>query len=196
MPRDVSHRARCPRCRLHLERCLCAALPVHDSPVAVTVVQHWKEARKPTSTGHLLSELLAGADRRLYGQRDTPFDPTALDEDDVWLVFPPRDPPDPLPATLPRRLVFVDGTWAQARRMARRIPALARLPRIALHTVAPPRRRLREPPTPEGRATLEACADVLAHFGHKALAHALLDDLDRYVQATLAQRGLPSGAPP
>ena len=196
MARHVQTKPRCPRCRLHSDRCICVSLPNLTPPIPVVMLQHWKEARKPTSTGGLFTRLAEGCEQRVYGDRDRPFDTSGLDAPGSWLVFPPREPPDPLPAEPPTQLVVVDGTWGQASRMVRHIPELARLPRLSF--VAPARdvRRLRLPHSPEARSTLEAVAAAFRVLGHTPFADELECLHDHYVFETLRQRGIPRSQMP
>lgn len=191
MPRHSHLTPRCPRCRLHVERCICALLPTVVCPTPVVVVQHWKEARKPTSTGSLVASLLERGSRRIYGDRDRPFDTSGLDTPGTWLVFPDRAGAAPAPEGVCRQLVLVDGNWNQASRMARRIPILAELPRLALTAPARPARRLREPPDPTACSTMEAAARALRSIGEATAADQLEALHDVFVMETLRQRGIP-----
>jgi DTW domain-containing protein YfiP len=78
---------------------------------------------------------------------------------------------------VPDRVVVLDASWAQARRMTQRIDALRGLPRIALpaHVTqsAAPLPRLRRPPHADGMSTIEAMACVLALAGESDHAEAL-----------------------
>ncbi len=191
MARHAHAKSRCARCRLHNDRCGCAWLPDLTAPIGMVVVQHWKEARKPTSTGGLLSRLASNCPQRIYGARDQPFDAAGLDADGTWLVFPSREPSPPLPDVLPRQLVIVDGTWAQASRLVRRIKVLSTLPRLSFSVAARPVRRLRLPHAPEARSTMEAAADAYRVLGYSGFATQLETVHDRFVYETLVQRGIP-----
>ncbi len=191
MPRFATAVARCPRCKLQPARCICADLPRLTSPVSVVVVQHWKEARKPTSTGHLLGSVLTNCRIERYGDQDYAFDATAVEGPDTYLVFPPRDPPDALPTHAPQKIVLLDGTWSQASRMANRVPGVVGLPRLSFADEARPCVRLRVPHLPEARSTIEAAASAFRWLGDPETAAALESIHDLYVRHTMAQRGMP-----
>ena len=190
MARHAHAKPRCSRCRLHVDRCGCDWLPDLTAPIDMVVVQHWKEARKPTSTGGLLSRLASNCPQRIYGARDQPFVAAGLDAEGTWLVFPSRESDPPPPAVLPRQLVIVDGTWAQARRLVHRIPVLGALPRLSFSVAARPVRRLRLPHAPEARSTMEAAADAYRVLGFEDFARRLEAVHDRFVRETLGQRGI------
>jgi DTW domain-containing protein YfiP len=67
--------------------------------------------------------------------------------------------------------VILDATWAQARRMLQRIPALQTLPRVSLPGFVA--ERLREPTVKGGMSTIEALAQALDRLGDAAAARAL-----------------------
>jgi DTW domain-containing protein YfiP len=99
-------------------------------------------------------------------------------------------PQQKLPAELPRRLVVLDGTFRQARRMYRSIRALREMPELALAPPAVAPLRLRDPRRPDGMSTLEAIAHALALLEGEHVAaplHALYAEV---VRRRVAQRGL------
>lgn len=167
--------------------------------VELVLVNHWKEARKPTSTGSLAATVLAPARVLSYGVRDQPWDPAALPLEGAALLFPgsPDAPAAPLtPDNVPARLIVVDGTWPQASRMVRRIPGLATLPRREVSGPARDVQRLRLPHADWARSTIEAIADAVAAMGDPDLQQRLFALHDVYVQATLHQRGTAPPLPP
>lgn len=93
----------------------------------------------------------------------------------------PREPP--------RVVVVPDGTWSQARRMMQRIPALRRLPRLAL-AGPPPGLRLRRPHRGDGMSTLEAIAGALAALGAPDEAEKLLTLHAHAVERVLRLKGM------
>ncbi len=61
----------------------------------------------------------------------------------------------------PRRLVVVDGTWSQAKKLLRLNPRLAALPRLSYSPTEPGNYRIRREPTAQHLSTIEATAAVL-----------------------------------
>ncbi len=199
--RSKSRRPRCRTCGLHLELCLCAEAPQLDNATEVVVVQHAVERRKPTSTTPLLLHVLANKSLLIHGATDQRFAAEALD-DDVGSVLLYPDPDATDLATLPptprrRRLIVLDGTWSQCARMARRIPELRRLTRVALPPGPPSNWSLRRNQSADRLCTLEATMralailedpldvePVLSHF-HKVTARAL------YMRARLPAPEIP-----
>jgi DTW domain-containing protein YfiP len=89
------------------------------------------------------------------------------------VLFPGPAPGPAAPA--PERIVVLDGSWSQARRMLQRIPALRALPRLALAPPAPApgAPRLRRPTVDGGVSTIEAMALALARLGEPDAAAGL-----------------------
>ncbi|EAU64161.1 DTW [Stigmatella aurantiaca DW4/3-1] len=123
-----------------------------------------------------------------YGAPGPPFDASALEAPGTWLLFPDASPPAP-DAPPPKRLVVLDGNWGQARRMMQRVPALRRLPGLALPPPPAETRRLRRPPHPEGMSTLEAMAGALAVLEGEEQARPLYALHELMIDRVLESRG-------
>ncbi len=162
---------RCPRCLFRPEDCLCAEIPSIASPVEFLVLRHASEIRRSTNSGRWAAAAL-GAPIVDYGAPGTRLDEEALRAPGTWVLFP-SSRPAPAGGPRPRRLVVLDASWSQARRMLQRVPALRELPRLSL-PAPPPRERLRAPTVAGGMSTLEAMARALELLG-AAEAAARLD---------------------
>jgi DTW domain-containing protein len=187
---------RCPRCWIRSTHCICAEVPRVRARTEILVLRHPWETRKTTGTARI-AELALEQCRCL----ELDADPGKLDRlfeglEGSWLLYPDgvslaeRVPP-------PTRLIVLDGTWAQTRRMLRRLPSLRALPCWAL----PPRPaaampRLRSPPEPGGRATLEAIADALGLLEGPSVAEPLRLLYQLYVDRVLRSRGVHAGLTP
>jgi DTW domain-containing protein YfiP len=130
--------------------------------VEVLFLRHASERDRLSNTGHWAALALDGSSVLELGVPGEPLDEGPLDAPGSWLLFPSPHPPAPW-ALPPRRLIVPDGTWAQARRMVQRVPALRTLPRLAIEA-APQALRLRRP-VAGGMSTLEAVAAALRALG-------------------------------
>jgi DTW domain-containing protein YfiP len=153
---------RCPRCFYRGDPCLCPEVPRVSARLEVVILRHAAELKKQTNSARWAA-LALGCRVIDYAATAEPFDDAALDTGGAWLLFPGAEP-TPAPAAPPRRLIVVDGTWQQARRMVLRLPALRSLPRLTLKA-APAGPRLRRPHDPAGMSTLEAVAEALELCG-------------------------------
>jgi DTW domain-containing protein YfiP len=187
-PPDLTKR--CQRCFFLPEHCLC---PVAQ-PVATRsewwIVRHALEAPRTTNTARWAHLALERSQLLEFGG-PVPFawPPGALDG--AALLFPTPHPTPP-PAVPPRRVVVIDATWSQARKMVHRIPGLGGLPRLGLGPPIPGSPRLRVPPIEGGMSTIEAMAGGLELLGElDAAAH-----LDRVHDAAVARNIALSGKRP
>jgi DTW domain-containing protein len=169
MPQRKKRAGRCERCGLHLALCVCARFPRVESSAALVVVRHIGELHKPTNTGRWLADMVPGTVITHFGQREPPFDATALERPDVrfCVLFPRQDATVLDPAGVRRlraalapgqRLGFVllDGTWHQCSRMSRRVPVVRELPCVALPPGAASRWGVRTQHDERGLSTFEA----------------------------------------
>lgn len=178
MPRAV-----CPRCERPAATCLCASLP---APVAVrtemVVLQHPAEAGHAKNTCAFLTLGLSPAARLLCGEV---FDP-ALAVPGAALLYPGAGT-DPCLADV-RRLILLDGSWRQSRRLLAANPWLACLPRLSLPP-QPGRYALRRAHRPGQLSTLEAGLHALALLeGAPERFEPLWAAFDGFVRAGLARR--------
>jgi DTW domain-containing protein YfiP len=177
-PAPEANHQHCARCFLPHRLCLCAEIPRLPCRCRVWVVRHWYESWRTTNTGRLVHLALEGSDLIDHGHKDYRLTPEDLPlPPRSCLLFPRLDDDAPAWAGgVPELLVVPDGSWSQARRMVRRVPGLAALPRLELpEGAAPsPARRIRKSPRPAARSTLEAVAAALALWEPPATSEALL----------------------
>ncbi|MFL5350344.1 MAG: tRNA-uridine aminocarboxypropyltransferase [Hyalangium sp.] len=179
---------RCPRCYLPTRLCLCAEVPRLETCTEFLVIRHNKEKEKSTNTARMAALALSRCQVLTYGAPGERFDDSVLEAPDTWLLFPDGQTPGPKAPPV-RRLVVLDGSWGQARRMLQRVPALRRLPGLALPPPPPHTRRLRRPPNPEGMSTLEAMAGAVALLEGEELARRLYALHELMIDRVLASRG-------
>jgi DTW domain-containing protein YfiP len=158
-PPDLSNR--CPSCWLQLGFCLCAQVPRIETNTRLVFIRHALERWKTTNTVRVAMLALPNAELWEYGGPEARFDEAVLREPDTWLLFPDVGETTEV-VRPPKRLVVVDGSWPQARKMVQRIEAFRGMPRLSLRAPGLATQRLRQPPHPEGRSTLEALADALS----------------------------------
>ena len=189
---------RCLKCRVHIERCVCALVPDVEASTRIVVVMHYREWHKTTATAPLLALALPSVEIRLRGARGAAFDGRGLDDparravvlfpaDDAEVLSPALVARDPRPITL----IVPDGNWRQASRAVRREPSLRGLPRVVLPEAAKTRYRLREEHHEGGLATYEAVTRALGILEGPQIATKLEVLFEAMVEATLASRGLP-----
>jgi DTW domain-containing protein len=182
---------RCKRCWVRLEFCVCGdAVPVHPRTELV-VVRHIRESWKSTGTARAASLTLPSLTCLDYHEDAQPalgaLD--ALAQPGTFVLFP-KEPTADWHGEPVKRLIVLDGTWRQTRRMFQRLPPLHALPRLALSAKREPVLRLREGALAEGRSTLEAIADALEVLEGPSVSTPLHAFHRLFVERILRARGV------
>lgn len=179
--------ARCGTCGLPTDRCVCAALPSLVVRARVAVVMHRIEALRSTNTGRLVARMIPGATVRVRGAREDL--PAELPSGRRLVLFPREDarPLTPADAGDDLTLVVPDGTWAQARRIARRDPLSQGAEAVSL-AEGTSAYGLRRNPRPGALCTLEAVAEALRVLEGDAVADAMLAAFAGWRDASLDLR--------
>lgn len=177
MPRAV-----CPRCERPAPTCLCASMP---APLAhrteLLILQHPAEAGHAKNTTALLTLGLQRA-RRLRGEV---FD-AGLAAPGAVLLYP-GEGGAPVPEEV-QRLILLDGSWRESRRLLAANPWLAALPRLTLAR-QPSRYAIRRAHRPGQLSTLEAALHALAQLeGVDGRFDPLWAAFDSFVAGELARR--------
>ena len=164
-PRDF--RGHCPRCTLQLEICICDALPRVEARTEIVLIRHVTELLLTSNTGRFAALSLPNSRVLGYGGGET-FDAVPVTAAGSALLYC-SGPPRPL-AFVPTRLIVLDGSFRQARRMYKRVPELRDLPELTLPVPRVTPTRLRQPTQQGGMSTIEAIAAALSLLEGPALA--------------------------
>jgi DTW domain-containing protein YfiP len=164
---------------------------VENSTEVVFVRHHW-EAFKSTNTARIALLVLARARLVEYGFDPRPANAALAELENACLLYPGAQ--EPSAGAPPRydRIVILDGTWSQTRRMLRRLPAVASMPRLSLPPRAVHAERLRHGHLAEGLSTIEAAAFALELLDGPEVGAPLEQASRLYVASVLAARGKPS----
>ena len=188
--------ARCIGCRLHEAHCICNTINPMATRTRLTIIAHRRELKKTTNTGTLAAKTLSNSAVLSWGDEGTTLPPEIVVPAPYrGLILAHDEPPLSVEAVAlalgpgPYCLVTPDGSWRQASKMARRIPALAEMPRFSLPPGAPTRYLLRDEPKDGGLATFEAIARALGILEGPAIEEAMMAIFDALVAATLTMRG-------
>jgi len=188
---DKSH---CPRCYQHREICVCPILPTVITKTEFLILRHVWEAHRPSNTGRLVTLAMPNA-RIIPCGGGTRVGASAMDEglfkaSGTWLLWPDGSElrTNLSGKTPPVRLVVIDATWQQARRLLATIPALTTLPRLALPSPVRHKDRLRKQHRPDGMSTIEAVAAAVAQLESAEKAKLLEDLYDELVRRVTGLR--------
>ena len=180
---------RCKECWLREEFCICPLSPQVHSKTEVIFVRHVREAQKSTGTVRIASLALKNS-RVIDFADDASLPNEALAALKDGYVLYPAEPQAPWPETSVSRLVVIDGTWRQTRKMFKKLPAIHQWPRLALTGTPVVKLRLRETSFESGRSTLEATADALQLLEGDAIAQPLHQLHDEYIERVFKARGV------
>lgn len=191
-PRDEN--SHCPRCYQRLEICICPILPTVTTRTEILILRHIWEAERPSNTGRLVALALpnsriipcGGGARAGISRIDDAF----LRAPGTWLLWPDGTGTKSNVSELkpPARVVVIDATWSQARRLYRSMPALQALPRLVLPAPIRCRYRLREQHRSDGMSTIEAIAAAVAKLEGTETARPLEILYDELVRRTTSLR--------
>ncbi len=181
-------RERCFRCWRPLITCWCAAIPdLPETKTKVIIVQHPREADTAIGTARMTHLALKGS-RLVEGiYVDAEFKDGDLDG--AAVLFP-GDDARPLEQWLdapPKKLVVIDGSWSQAKKLLKLNPKLQALPKLSYDPPAPGNYRIRKEPTDKHLSTIEATAAVLGALeGDPERFSALLQPFNLMVDRQIA----------
>lgn len=185
---------------MHPEVCICALVPTDlRTATRLALVAHRRELKKTTNTG-LLAVRCLGDSARVFSWGD---EGTTIATEELvpaghqaFVLSPYASGPLDAEALATLRadgrpvvVVVPDGTWRQANKMTKRIPALADLPRYGLEPGPPSRYHLRAEPREDGLATFEAIARVFGLLEGAEVQARLERAFDGMVRGTLKTRG-------
>jgi DTW domain-containing protein YfiP len=191
-PRDEN--SHCFRCYQRRKICVCPILPTVKTRTEFLILRHIYEAERPSNTGRLVA--LSMPNSRIIpcggGTRIglSPIDDEFLRAPGTWLLWPDGTgtKPNVLDMTPPDRVVVIDATWQQARRLYSSMPVLWALPRLVLPAPIRCRDRLREQHRADGMSTLEAVAAAVAKLEGVEIAKPLEKLYDEVVRRTTTLR--------
>jgi len=184
----------CPRCYQRRKICICPILPSVQIRMEVLILRHIYEAERPSNTGRLVALSMPNARIIPCGGGDRiglpPVDNALLCVPGTLLLWPNGNSADSDISDLatPLRIVVIDATWQQARRLYRNMPVLWSLPHLALPAPKRQRDRLREQHRSDGMSTLEAVAAAVARFEGAESTRPLEELYDELVRRTTSLR--------
>jgi DTW domain-containing protein YfiP len=176
-------------------------LPPVETRLAVHVLIHKHEQRKPSSTGGLIVRTVAGAAAHAYERVSRLIPATGLRADaldpsrELWILHPcgERLPAagGAFDASAEKRpqVLLLDGTWRQAGEMLRSVESMGRCVSLPDPGTAASRFWLREQPGPAQFSTAEALMGVFTAMGERQADQRLRLHFELHVYATLLARG-------
>jgi len=185
----------CPRCHAPRALCYCALLPILDTGTTVSIIVHRSEICRATATATTAHLCLPNSRIFPYGRAEESFDIEALRSvPGSALYLFPEPHAETLDAALiaslaqPIHLIVPDGSWAQARRIRRRVPALRAMRVAQLPPQGISRYQLRNAREEHQLCTLEAIAAALGIIEGQEIRQSLLNALAIQVERMKCKR--------
>jgi DTW domain-containing protein len=155
----------CRRCLRPVTACICAGLPRLTPRIRVVILQHPREGRHAFCSAWICHAALEGSELWPGVRFEADERVRALCQAaGTFLLFPGEGatPARELAATPPTTVIAIDATWPQAKKLLRRNPTIAALPRVAIEAAGPSvYAGLRKEPEPGYLSTIDAVAEAL-----------------------------------
>jgi DTW domain-containing protein YfiP len=161
----------------------------------ITLLTHFKEFEKRSNTGRLVLDVLGSDAEQICWDRINP--PERLVEEieagGVALVYPGTADDNNSDLSGITRLVIIDGTWHEARKIHQRSPYLLKIRRICLNTGAKSLYNLRKNQKEFGLCTAECVIEVLRLSGYSTEAELLQERFLEFIRPAGIMRGAVQG---
>ena len=184
----LAQTVRCPHC-LGLPRwCVCTALRSIATPLQIDALIHRREFWRPTSTGRLITRVMAGARGHFYRQ-ESPVarDAVVVPGREVWVLHPLGEPVPAGVAPENVQVVLLDGSWREAATMLAVTGTWGR--KVSVPMSGPSRYWLRDQSSEGKYATAEALIFLLAALGLTEAECQLRLQFELFVYVGLRTRG-------
>ena len=159
-------RAVCPRCGRPLVVCYCARLHVLPTQTRVILLQHPREHETGVGTARMAHLSLPNSVLRVGVDfsRDAVVQAELADASAAYVLFPKRGARDirEMRGVPDAKLVVLDGTWREARKLLHLNPWLQQLPVVAFTPSHPSEYHIRKEPAAHCVSTIEALAEALS----------------------------------
>ncbi|WP_346837065.1 tRNA-uridine aminocarboxypropyltransferase [Microbulbifer sp. SAOS-129_SWC] len=150
----------------------------------ITLLTHERELQRKTNTGALALQHCGGlVERVVWARREPDTDLVgALERGEAVLVYPAGDC-EPAPLQDFSRVILIDATWQEARKIYNRSPYLKAAPKAAIDPAAGSSYRLRRNQPQGGLCTAECVIEILRECGEEAAAERVQAAFEAFNQA-------------
>ncbi|MES2769252.1 MAG: tRNA-uridine aminocarboxypropyltransferase [Bdellovibrionota bacterium] len=196
MSRKANKGNRCDKCRMKDTHCICSHLIAHNNSTPVTVLMHYRELVTTTNTARIAHFMLKNSSVHYRGLIENPLvESQILQSGFTPLYLYPSEESAPLTPELVQslggkvQLIVPDGSWRQAKRVARREPFLKNVQHVKLSDASSGIFYLRRKIKEEGVSTIEAIARALGVIESKEIQQSMENVFRIMVEKTLDTRG-------
>ena len=177
---------RCTYCQVAAKDCICAFTPSIETDCAVLLLLSDNEVFKPSNTGRLILDTIEEGyafqwsrtepDAKLLALLDNPSYQPIVVFPEQYVEQPERVIKTEVAEVVGSKkplLIFLDGSWREARRIFRKSPYLDNLPVMSLSPDSVSQYMMRHSDNDEHLATAEVATLVLENIGQKQAAEVL-----------------------
>ncbi|UPQ89216.1 tRNA-uridine aminocarboxypropyltransferase [Vibrio sinaloensis] len=188
---------RCLYCQVAKSNCLCDYQPDIDSDIAVMLLLSDNEVFKPSNTGRLILDTVKEGYAFQWHRTEPDPEMLALVSNPSYqpiVIFPDEYVEDeqrliPVDSIGPQGkkplLIFIDGSWREARRIFRKSPYLDGLPVLSVEPESVSRYVMRRSDNAQHLATAEVAALVFDQMGEQHLSATLAAWFDVFKESYL-----------
>lgn len=194
--RKANRGHRCDKCRMKNTHCICEHLIGESNQTPVSILMHFRERITTTNTGRIAHFLLNNSEIHYRGLiKNTLKEENILKPGYIPLFLYPSENAVPLTPEFIQslgqkiQLIVPDGSWRQAKRVARREAFLKNVTHVKLQDATPGIFFLRRKIKDEGVSTLEAIARALGVIESQNIQTKLEQVFRVMVEKTLETRG-------
>ena len=133
---------RCDHCLIDINECICDGIQEAQCGLAVCMLMYHNESFKPSNTGRLIADVIPENFAFRWDRTDPDKEFLALISDEQYqplIIFPSEGiEPHRVVETVGRTegkkplLIFLDGTWREAKKMIRKSPYLDQYPVLSI----------------------------------------------------------------
>jgi hypothetical protein len=133
---------RCDHCLIDINECICDGIQEAQCGLVVCMLMYHNESFKPSNTGRLIADVIPENFAFRWDRTDPDKEFLALISDEQYqplIIFPSEGiEPQRVVETVERTegkkplLIFLDGTWREAKKMIRKSPYLDQFPVLSI----------------------------------------------------------------
>lgn len=186
---------RCIGCRLPVNLCLCAQIPMIQMNTRIVLVMQRKEWKVISNTGFLVPKIFKNTVMRFRGHESrAPLFLDDLVDSSCLLLYPSKESvvlDSSFVESLPKPLTLfvLDGNWSQALKMSRKEEVFKKMTHVKLPLGNPSQYQLRTNQRPGCVCTLEAIARSLGVIEGEEIQKKIEDFFNEWVTRWLYVRG-------
>jgi len=174
---------RCPVCKVGETFCICSAQPSIKLPFELTVLSNPEEFIKPTNTARLIRNACPSVEITEWKRKEPPeglIQQIHSLEVHPYVLYPADNATTfaeagfyPQKKGKGIRIILLDGTWKQSRKMYNHSEYLKNIPALRIETETRSVYRLRRQSNPQRLSTIEAVIELIKLFREKRAASLL-----------------------